>query len=102
MSDRRLAPRRQASLARVAIAFVAVLLTVLAQWGPSNGLSYFGNISFGSEILRDQFIRWQATTEPEPRILVVDIDEASLAAVGPWPWSSSRIADLVEILLSRY
>lgn len=102
LSNRRLAPRRQAAFVRAAIAVVAVLLTVLAQWGPTNGLSYFGNISFGSEILRDQFIRWGATIEPEPRILVVDIDEASLAAVGPWPWSSSRIADLVEILLSRY
>jgi adenylate cyclase len=102
MSNRRLAPRRQAAFARATIAVVAVLLTVLVQWGPSSGLSYFSNISFGSEILRDQFIRWRATTEPEPRILVVDIDEASLAAEGPWPWSSSRIADLVEILLSRY
>lgn len=89
-------------MARVTIAVIALLLTVLAQWGPSNELSYFGNISFGSEILRDQFIRWRVTTEPEPRILVVDIDESSLATVGPWPWSSSRIADLVEILLSRY
>ena len=78
------------------IAIVAVLLTVLAQWGPPSGLSYLGNISFGSEILRDQFIRWRASTEPEPRILVVDIDEASLAAEGAWPWSSTRIADLVE------
>lgn len=102
LSVRRLAPRWQANFARTAIAIAAVLLTVLAQWGPSSGLSYFGNTSLGSEILRDAFIRWRASTAPEPRILVVDIDEASLAAVGPWPWSSSRIADLVEILLGRY
>lgn len=101
-SDRRLSSRRQTAFARATIAVVAVLLTVLAQWGPGESLSYFGNNFFGSDILRDQFIRWRATTAPEPRILVVDIDEASLAAVGPWPWSSSRIADLVEILLSRY
>jgi adenylate cyclase len=104
--NRRLAPRRQAALARAAIALAAVLLTVFAQWGAGRDLSLFGNsfgiTSLGSEILRDQFIRWRATTAPEPRILVVDIDEASLAAEGPWPWSSSRIADLVEILLSRY
>ncbi len=102
MSNRRLAPGRQAALARAAIALAAVLLTVLVQWGPSSGLSYFSNISFGSEILRDEFIRWRASIEKEPRILVVDIDEASLAAEGPWPWPSTRIADLVEILLSRY
>jgi len=96
------APRRQPVFARAAIAILAVLLTALAQWGTSLGLSHLDNVSFGSEMLRDQFIRWRATTAPEPRILVVDIDEASLAAEGPWPWSSSRIADLVEILLSRY
>ncbi|WP_229464351.1 CHASE2 domain-containing protein [Massilia sp. 9I] len=95
-------PRRQGMFARAAIGLVAVLLTVLVQWGPSFGLSHLDNISFGSEILRDQFIRWRATTEVEPRTLVVDVDEASLAAEGPWPWPSSRIADLVEILLSRY
>lgn len=102
MNTRRLAPGRQAALVRTAIAVAAVLLTVLVQWGPGIGLSHFGNISFGSEILRDQFIRWRATSAPEPRILVVDIDEASLATSGPWPWPAARIADLVEILLSRY
>ena len=102
MSMHRPTTRWQTLLARPAIAIVAVMLTVVVQWGPSLGMSFLNNISFGSEILRDQFIRWRVTTEPEPRILVVDIDEASLAAVGPWPWSSSRIADLVEILLSRY
>ncbi len=102
MSMHRPTTRWQTLLARPAIAIVAVMLTVVVQWGPSLGMSFLNNIAFGSEILRDQFIRWRVTTEPEPRILVVDIDEASLAAVGPWPWSSSRIADLVEILLSRY
>lgn len=102
VSNRRLAPRRQAVLARAAIALAAVLLTVFAQWGPTKGVSLFGDAFFGNELLRDAFIRLRTTTAPEPRILVVDIDEASLAKVGPWPWSSSRIADLVEILLSRY
>jgi adenylate cyclase len=32
---------------------------------------------------------------PAPRIVVVDIDARSLAIYGPWPWSRSRIADLV-------
>ena len=107
ISNRRSAPRRRAGLARAAIAIAAVLLTVLAQWGPAANLShsdnsFFGKSFFGNEILRDAFIRAGATTDPEPRILLVDIDEASLATLGPWPWSSSRMADLVEILLSRY
>lgn len=54
------------------------------------------------EWLRDQYVRLQTTNAEEARILVVDVDETSLATVGPWPWPSSRIADLVEILLSEY
>lgn len=30
------------------------------------------------------------------RVVVVDIDRATIAATGPWPWSRSRIADLVD------
>ncbi len=57
---------------------------------------------FGNEQLRDAFVRAQSTIAPEPRILVVDIDEASMKALGPWPWPRARLADLVEILLTRY
>lgn len=31
---------------------------------------------------------------PERRVIIVDVDEASLAAVGPWPWSRGRMAEL--------
>lgn len=57
---------------------------------------------FGNEWLRDRFIRLQATSAPESRILVIDIDEASMAAYGPWPWPRARVADLVDTLLSQY
>lgn len=57
---------------------------------------------FANEWLRDRFQRASVSIAPEPRILVVDIDEASLARLGPWPWPQARIADLVEILLSEY
>ncbi|RZJ85416.1 MAG: adenylate/guanylate cyclase domain-containing protein [Massilia sp.] len=55
-----------------------------------------------NERLRDVFLRLRVSDAPEPRILVVDIDEASLTEVGPWPWPRERLAHLVEILLSRY
>jgi hypothetical protein len=52
--------------------------------------------------MRDTFLRLQVSNAPEPRVLVVDIDEASLARLGPWPWPRARLADLVEMLLSHY
>lgn len=55
-----------------------------------------------NERLRDAFLRLQVSDAPEPRILVVDIDEASLSELGPWPWPRERLAHLVEILLTTY
>ena len=82
---------------RVAIALAAVLLTALTQWGPGSQMSLFGD-----EWLRDRLVRMHATVAPEPRILVVDIDEASMTALGPWPWPRTHLADLVETLLGDY
>jgi adenylate cyclase len=76
---------------------VALLLTAWFQWGNTGGLAFTAN-----EWLRDAFIRLQVTDAPEPRVLVVDIDEASLAKEGPWPWPHERLADLIETLLTRY
>lgn len=36
------------------------------------------------------------------RIVIVDIDEKSLAAEGRWPWSRNRLADLMNQLFDRY
>ena len=55
-----------------------------------------------NEWLRDAFLRLQVSDDPEPRILVVDIDETSLTELGPWPWPRERLAHLVEILLAEY
>lgn len=79
------------------LALMALLLTVGLEWLPPAGSSLVGD-----EWLRDRYLRLQVSTAPEPRILVVDIDEASLAQIGPWPWPSARLADLVELLLSNY
>lgn len=82
---------------RSLIASVAILLAVWVQWFPASTESVLAN-----EWLRDRFVRWQATTAPEQRIAVIDIDEASLAAMGPWPWPRSRLAELLENLLGHY
>jgi adenylate cyclase len=54
----------------------------------------------GDEWLRDHFVRLQANNNFENRILVVDIDEASLAD-QPWPWPRDRIAEMIERLLAN-
>ena len=61
-----------------------------------------GSWAFGNEQLRDLFLRLAVGSAPEPRVLVVDIDETSTARLGPWPWPRSRVADLVETLIADY
>ncbi|QBE67343.1 adenylate/guanylate cyclase domain-containing protein [Pseudoduganella lutea] len=69
--------------------------------GVTASVPYTGSY-FGNEWLRDLFLQARKSDAPEQRILVVDIDESSTGALGPWPWPRSRIADLVETLLSHY
>lgn len=77
------------------VALLAMALTVGLQWPTAPGQT-----DFADAWLRDHFTRWHAAGIADPRVLVVDIDEASLAALGPWPWPRQRIADLVENLVA--
>lgn len=88
---------KHGALARALMAAVAVAITAGAQLFPLATDSLFAN-----EWLRDRIVRAQASTTPETRLVVVDIDEVSLAELGPWPWPRERIATLLEHLLADY
>lgn len=83
-------------LARLGIGLVACLLTVSVEWlRPGFVVSF-------DEAFRDIALQLRAKPQPEERLVVVDINEATLSDVGPWPWPRKKVADLVEILLSTY
>ena len=86
-----------ASMLRAGIATLAVLLTVGLQLAPASTGPWFA-----SEWLRDRFIGLHASAIPDERILVVDIDEASLTEIGSWPWPRTRLATLIENLNDPY
>lgn len=48
--------------------------------------------------LSDLVWQYGANSEPEARIILVDIDEHSLNHIGAWPWSRDRLAQLSERL----
>jgi adenylate cyclase len=50
--------------------------------------------------LFDQYQRWYPRPYSKVPVLIVDIDEESLAQFGQWPWPRTRIAELVEKLNS--
>lgn len=81
---------------RIGIGLLACLLAFFLEWQRPE---FIVRIDEG---LRDAFIQRTANHEPESRLVVIDIDEATLEQVGPWPWPRQRVADLVEILLDTY
>jgi adenylate cyclase len=87
---------RSSSWARWGIALAACLLFLFLDAFPPTLLRHF------DESLRDVFLRAMADATPEDRVLIVDIDDESLRQIGQWPWPRSRLADLVEILLTDY
>jgi len=43
-----------------------------------------------------------AKVETDPRIVIVNIDEKSIAEIGRWPWSRDVVADLVTQMADHY
>lgn len=43
-----------------------------------------------------------AKVETDPRIVIVDIDEKSIAEVGRWPWSRDVVAQLISKMADTY
>jgi len=48
--------------------------------------------------LFDQYQRWQPRVASAVPVRVVDIDDASLARLGQWPWPRTRLAELLARL----
>jgi adenylate cyclase len=46
--------------------------------------------------LYDRMVRAAGTAPTSGRVVIVDVDEKSLAAVGQWPWPRGRVAELIE------
>jgi adenylate cyclase len=76
----------------ILLGFAVVLaLTFLRWWDP-----YL--IRSTREIAFDQFQRISPREYQALPVRIADIDEASMAAYGQWPWPRTRIAELVEKL----
>ena len=49
---------------------------------------------------RSTDLLWQvsASTQAERRVILIDIDDASLSRIGPWPWPRKTVAELTRKL----
>jgi adenylate cyclase len=82
---------------RCFIAAIALLLVVLlgsGRWSPD---AYWRVVN----TLEDWRHRLIVSHVPAPRVAIVDIDERSLAAIGPWPWPRTLQARLLATLFER-
>ena len=95
------------SRSRVWWAFRTALLVLLMLVALAHALVHefdygFGRWAFVSQLERfiaDQRLRAaMPRTRLDERIVVVAIDEKSLAKIGRWPWSRDRLADLTDEL----
>ncbi|MFA5939919.1 MAG: adenylate/guanylate cyclase domain-containing protein [Sinimarinibacterium sp.] len=85
------------SLIRLAISAVVFVLFLVhsARWLPWRLLDVIEDFTYDARVL---------LTLPgsgDPRVVIVDLDERSLAAEG-WPWPRTKMATLVDQLFDRY
>ncbi|MGJ7493322.1 CHASE2 domain-containing protein [Variovorax sp. ZT4R33] len=71
----------------------ATLLPLLLLW--ANERPGLGDVN---RMLYDQVMRADERAAPSPDIVIIGIDERSIAALGPWPWSRTMHAHLLEQL----
>ena len=79
-------------------ACTSLLLIALLQslgWWPAQGSDWL------DAKLADLRLRLSLQHTPDPRVVIVDVDEASLQQVGRWPWSRATLAQLVRELTGR-
>src|SRR4029453_9743271 len=53
------------------------------------------------DIIYDARLRATMPRTLDDRIVIVDLDEKSLAEVGRWPWPRNRVAAMVDELFDR-
>ncbi len=90
----RLRPR----LLRILLSLVVLLLIIS---GPGSDYRHRFSERFEQQ-LYDWRMRLAQQPGQDPRVVIVDIDEASLAAIGRWPWPREQLAELVDRLFDHY
>ncbi|RYX93041.1 MAG: adenylate/guanylate cyclase domain-containing protein [Comamonadaceae bacterium] len=67
----------------------------------ASGFLRMGVLQRLDNIIYDARLRATMPETLDERIVIVDIDEKSLAEVGRWPWGRNKLADLVDVLLNQ-
>ncbi|HET7728836.1 MAG TPA: adenylate/guanylate cyclase domain-containing protein [Usitatibacter sp.] len=80
----------------VGVALVVAFLVHEAEWYQYRFIQQLELLAY------DARLRFFMPKTLEPRVVILDIDEKSLAAEGRWPWSRDKMALMVRQLFDRY
>lgn len=102
MSDKTIfSPLRFLASARMAKYLGSVLL-IGAFLGHTLGVLPSATLDAIERLADDIRQRASLTYDIDPRVVIVDIDEASLAEYGQWPWPRTVLAEMVDRLFEHY
>jgi len=79
---------------RIAVTLIPVLLALLH----AVGVARIGVLQRLDDIIYDARLQATMPRTLDDRVVIVDIDEKSLAELGRWPWGRNKLAELVNTL----
>ena len=82
---------------RIAVTLIPLVVALLH----AGGVMRLDVLQRLDDIIYDGRLRATMPKTLDDRIVIVDIDEKSLAQVGRWPWSRNRLATMVDELFVR-
>ena len=94
--------RRRRGAPGVGVRQLLTLLCMLAVLAHVQGIWTLPGMGALERGLYDARMRWLLRPPAEPQLVIVDIDEHSLAQLGHWPWSRTQLARLVERLVDGH
>ena len=80
---------------------LSLLLTIIFT-AHAGGMISVPGVNIIERQLYDLRVRETATGAKDERIVILDIDEKSLAEFGRWPWNRVRIASIIQKLFDEY
>ncbi|MDZ7938411.1 MAG: adenylate/guanylate cyclase domain-containing protein [Rhodoferax sp.] len=82
---------------RVVVTLIPVVLALLH----AIGVAHIGVLQRLDDIIYDSRLQATMPKTLDDRIVIVDIDEKSLAEVGRWPWGRNKLGKLVDTLFDE-
>jgi adenylate cyclase len=82
---------------RIAVTLIPLIFALLH----AVGVLHLGVLQRLDDIIYDARLRATMPNTRDERIVIVDIDEKSLAEIGRWPWGRNKLADLVNKLYTE-